>query len=250
VRRTAELLHIGHLLPRRPATFSGGERQRVALGRAMVRDPRIYLLDEPLSNLDAMLRVELRTELKRLQRDLRKTFLFATPDFTEALALGDMVCVLLAGQVRQIAPAQTLYDAPADRDVARFIGNPPINLLRGSLEGANGTMRVRLGSVDFPLPEPIARALPGKLQEIEVGLRPEHVIIAGGAAPGTCYPARISDIEPLGMHTTIALELGNVTLVATVSGEREFNEGESVEVSIAFDRLLAFDPNSGRRLGG
>ena len=124
VDEIASLLKIGHILDRVPATFSGGERQRVALGRAMVREPRFFLLDEPLSSLDFMLRIELRTELKRLQRDLGRTFLFATPDYTEALALADTVCVLLEGEVRQIAKAQDLYDEPADRDVARFVGNP------------------------------------------------------------------------------------------------------------------------------
>ena len=150
VDEIAGLLKIGHILDRLPATFSGGERQRVALGRAMVREPRFYLLDEPLSSLDFMLRIELRTELKRLQRDLGRTFIFATPDYTEALALADTVCVLLEGEVRQIAKAQELYDEPADRDVARFVGNPKINIVPGRLSRENGTAHLSIGSMTLP----------------------------------------------------------------------------------------------------
>ncbi|MEE8525654.1 MAG: ABC transporter ATP-binding protein [Thermoanaerobaculia bacterium] len=249
VGRVARLLRIDHILQRLPSTFSGGERQRVALGRAMVRDPRLYLLDEPLSNLDAMLRIELRTELKRLQRELDKTFLFATPDYAEALGLGDTVCVLLDGVVHQVAPAQTVYDEPADREVARFVGNPPINLARARLERVDGRACARIGDLVLTLPPPAAQGLSTALSEVEIGLRPEHVsITADGTDAETVFAARVADIEPLGMHTTVALNLGGVQFLATASGEREFSDGAQVNVTIETDKLHFFDPETGRRL--
>ena len=198
VDEIAGLLKIGHILDRLPATFSGGERQRVALGRAMVREPRFYLLDEPLSSLDFMLRIELRTELKRLQRDLGRTFVFATPDYTEALALADTVCVLLEGEVRQIAKAQELYDEPADRDVARFVGNPKINIVPGRLSRENGAAHLSIGSMNLPLPERMEHGLPAHMSEVEVGLRPEHVRIVASTSEETHRTGIVNDLEPLG----------------------------------------------------
>ena len=181
------LLKIGHILDRLPATFSGGERQRVALGRAMVREPRFYLLDEPLSSLDFMLRIELRTELKRLQRDLGRTFIFATPDYTEALALADTVCVLLEGEVRQIARAQELYDEPADRDVARFVGNPKINIVSGRLSRENGQVSLTIGSIGAATTRSYGARAAGASERGRgrpaPGARPNRGLGVGGNAP-------------------------------------------------------------------
>jgi multiple sugar transport system ATP-binding protein len=251
VGEVAALLKVEPILGRLPATFSGGERQRVALGRAMVRDPHFFLLDEPLSNLDFMLRIDLRTELKRLQREMGKTFLFATPDYTEALALADMVCVLLEGRMRQLAPAQQLYDEPADRDVARFVGNPPINLVAGRLERANGQAMIRIGGLSIALSPAAESHMPSGVSDVEVGIRPEHVIVeTNAAASGSgAYAARVNDIEPLGMHTTIGVDIEGVNLVSTTSGEHEFSDDEMVQVRITTDKMLFFDAGSGRRVG-
>lgn len=249
VKAIAEVLRIPHILHRLPATFSGGERQRVALGRAMVRDPRMFLLDEPLSSLDFMLRIELRTELKRLQKEVGKTFLYATPDYTEALALGDMVCVILNGKARQLAPAQTLYDAPADRDVARFVGNPPINLVRGELGRVDGQAVVRVGGLSVPIPPKAQSRLPSGVTQVEVGIRPENVMVQRQAGAGATL-GRVSDVEPLGMHTALGVDVQGATLTATIAGEREFEENQPVSVNIVAESLIFFDLVTGRRIGG
>ncbi len=249
VKAISSVLRIDHILGRLPATFSGGERQRVALGRAMVREPRMFLLDEPLSSLDFMLRIELRTELKRLQKEVGKTFLYATPDYTEALALGDMVCVILNGKARQLAPAQTLYDTPADRDVARFVGNPPINLVRGELGRAEGRAIVRLGALNVPISAQAESRLPSGVTQVEVGIRPENVVVQKQAASGAIL-GRVSDVEPLGMHTALGVDLQGASLTATIAGEREFEENQPVSVSIVAEKLMFFDLITGRRIGG
>jgi multiple sugar transport system ATP-binding protein len=215
----------------------------------MVREPRMFLLDEPLSSLDFMLRIELRTELKRLQKEVGKTFLYATPDYTEALALGDMVCVLLKGRVRQLAPAQTLYDRPADRDVARFVGNPQINLVRGELDRIDGRPCVRLGRVAVPIAPEAERVLPSGVKQVEVGIRPENVLVQRQANVGGML-GRVSDIEPLGIHTALGVDLQGADLVATIAGEREFEENQPVQVNIVTEKLIFFDLVTGRRIGG
>lgn len=248
VGEVAKLLKIEHILQRTPATFSGGERQRVALGRAMVRDPRFFLLDEPLSNLDFMLRIDLRTELKRLQREMGRTFLFATPDYTEALALADTVCVLLEGQVRQLAKAQELYDEPADRDVARFVGNPPINIVPARLTRENGQAHLGIGSLSLPLPPEMEHGLPASTGNVEVGLRPEHVKVVRATEQEAHLTGHVNDLEPLGVHTTVGIDLQGINLVLTVEGVQEYKDGDPVEVHLDTETLLFFDPDTGLRI--
>ena len=248
VHEMAGLLKIDHILERTPATFSGGERQRVALGRAMIRQPRFYLLDEPLSSLDFMLRIDLRTELKRLQRETGQTFLFATPDYTEAMALADTVCVLLDGRVRQIAKAQELYDEPVDRDVARFVGNPPINIIPARITRDNGTANISVGSMNMPLPAKMEHGLPSSVSNVEIGLRPEHVRIVEPGSDVIHLTGVVNDLEPLGMHTTVGLDLEGVNLFFTVEGVQEFKDGDKVDVHVDLESLLFFDPETGRRI--
>ncbi len=248
VMEMAELMKISHILERTPATFSGGERQRVALGRAMIREPRFYLLDEPLSSLDFMLRIDLRTELKRLQQESGRTFLFATPDYTEALALADTVCVLIEGQVRQIAKAQELYDEPIDRDVARFVGNPPINIVPARLTRENGIANLAIGSMNLVLPAEMEHGLPSSVSDVEIGVRPEHVRMVGADSAESHLTGTVNDLEPLGMHTTVGVNLGGVNLFFTVPGVQEFSDGDSVEMHVDMESILFFDPQTGRRL--
>jgi multiple sugar transport system ATP-binding protein len=248
VKEMAKLMKIEHILDRTPATFSGGERQRVALGRAMIRQPRFYLLDEPLSSLDFMLRIDLRTELKRLQQESGRTFLFATPDYTEALALADTVCVLLDGEVRQIAKAQELYDEPVDRDVAKFVGNPPINIVPGRLTRENGNATVAVGNMHLRLPQKMEHGLPSSLTDVEIGIRPEHVRMVAPDSGESHLTGLVNDLEPLGMHTTVGVDLGGVNLLFTVPGVQEFNDGDKVEMHLDMESILFFDPQTGRRV--
>lgn len=247
VASVAATLKIAHVLRRQPRTMSGGERQRVALGRALVREPSLFLLDEPLSSLDAMLRIELRAELKRLQRERGATFLMTTPDFAEAIAVADKAVMLRAGRVVQISDAQTLYDAPADREVARFVGAPEINLLRAAVsDGEAGT--IRLAGSAFPMPTEFLARLRTSGPAFEAGLRPEHLKLvepADAAVRGT-----LTDIEPLGLRSalTIRNEEAELRMVADANVARRLSIGDTLGLDIATDRLVAFDAATGRRL--
>jgi multiple sugar transport system ATP-binding protein len=247
VNAVAGTLRIGHVLTRLPRTMSGGERQRVALGRALVREPALFLLDEPLSSLDAMLRVELRAELKRLQREHGYTFLMATPDFQEALAVADVVVMLVGGTVRQIAAPDDLYANPADRDVARFVGAPEINLLSGGIDAARPG-RITLLGAESVIDGSIWAKAAAAAGPVEFGLRPEHLAIVrtGEAA----MVATISDIEPLGVQAAISLAAGGGTLrsVMPASDALHLSIGTEVGLRPAMNRLLAFDAVTGARL--
>ncbi len=247
VTTLAETLQVSHILSRMPRTMSGGERQRIALGRALVRDPAFFLLDEPLSSLDAKLRIELRAELRRLQRDRGAAFLCATPDFAEAMAIADRVVVMIGGRVRQVAPPQTLYDAPADREVARFVGTPEINLLPAEFDPAASAVRVAgLHAAAIPA---LSSMFNGQRARFEAGLRPEQVIVedANGQTPN----GRIIDSEPLGLRTALTVETDGAQIRATVPERTAAALGVGAPVSVTLDMAgsLAFDLSDGRRIG-
>ncbi|MBI5132649.1 MAG: ABC transporter ATP-binding protein [Rhodopseudomonas palustris] len=245
VTAVAATLRISHVLNRLPATMSGGERQRVALGRALVRDPDLFLLDEPLSSLDAMLRIELRSELKRMQRDHGYAFLLATPDYVEALAIADRVVMLVGGQVRQIAPPQVLYDDPVDREVARFVGAPEINLIAADYDPSDGG-RIRIADAVMPLPVAQRERLGGASRSFQAGLRPEHVRLSdgGGAA------ARVSDIEALGLQSIVTFDASGAVLRAVVpSAEgRRLQIGDRVGLTFSLERMIGFEERTGSRV--
>ncbi|MXN17816.1 ATP-binding cassette domain-containing protein [Pseudooceanicola sp. GBMRC 2024] len=240
VRALAGMLRITHVLGRLPKTMSGGERQRVALGRALIRDPAVFLLDEPLSSLDAMLRIDLRAELRRLQREAGHSFFLATPDFAEALALADTVVLLRAGQVVQVAPPQVLYDYPADLEAARFVGAPQINLLPARAEGAELTINAtRLACPGF---RDAGRGA------IVLGIRPEHVIVAPpGQGQMTGF---VTDLEPLGHQIALTLDTPVGELRATGPAEvfAPLADQDPVGIRLHGPGLLAFDPDSERLL--
>lgn len=224
VRETAELLGLEALLERRPRELSGGQRQRVALGRALVRRPRAFLFDEPLSNLDAALRAQMRGELKKLHQRLGATFIYVTHDQTEAMTLSDRVVVMNAGEVQQVAPPRTVYDAPANTFVAGFFGTPRINLVPPSALGLRGDGEV-------------------------VGLRPEHVEVSQGSAPAGAIPARVDLVEPMGAETWVTADVAGERLVARAPGHLELRSGEAIWLRFQADRLHRFDRASGVRLG-
>jgi len=244
VEATASVLKIGHVLKRLPKTMSGGERQRVALGRALVRDPTIFLLDEPLSSLDAMLRIELRAELRRLQRELGRTFLMATPDFTEALAVADTVIMLRNGRVAQIADPRTLYDRPADRETARFVGAPEINLVPAERSGDT----LRFAGGELSASACLAVVPPADVTRFEVGIRPEHLVPADPAtAP---LAGELIDIEPLGLEAALTVKIDEVDLRLTVPAAtaRALVVGQRLGLAPIGPRFLAFDNETGRLL--
>ncbi len=250
VERVADLLGIGPLLDRLPKQLSGGQRQRVAMGRALVREPSVFLLDEPLSNLDAKLRVQVRAEIGELQARTHTTMIYVTHDQVEAMTLGDRVAVLDRGRVQQVAPPRDLYDRPANAFVAGFIGNPPMNLFptRLSLDD-RGRVVMDLGGQPVPVSGAAAHAAP-----VTAGIRPESLrLVPAGAADGGAVRGVVEHLEYLGHETQAHVRVatggdGGVRLVARVQGMPGLAKGEPVGVQIDPDRVHLFGED-GRALG-
>jgi ABC-type sugar transport system ATPase subunit len=243
VGEAAETLGLTRYLDKRPRELSGGERQRVALGRALVRRPRIYLFDEPLSSLDAQLRQELREELARLHRLTRTTSIYVTHDQKEALSLGDQVAVMNAGTIRQLARPETIYRDPRDLFVARFVGEPPINLIEGEIVGGAGEREFRAPGLHFPI------ASAPRAGRAVLGIRPEHVVIANGsAAPGGMVPlaGRVDRLEHLGGESLVHV-IGDWGRLVMRVGEDE-SRATTAHFAFAASRALLFDPATGERL--
>jgi multiple sugar transport system ATP-binding protein len=234
VGEAAALLRIDRLLDRRPGELSGGERQRVAMGRAIVRKPRVFLFDEPLSNLDASLRGDLRIEIGQLVRRLGATALYVTHDHVEAMTLADRIAVMRGGRVLQVGTPREIYDRPATSFVGAFLGSPRLNLLPGRVEGG----AVIAGPFRVPLP---GGALP---ERVEVGVRPEHVVLGEGDARG-----EVIAVEPLGAETHVVVRMGDLALRAHARGFDSHRRGDQVLVSIDPARAMVFDAGGdGRRL--
>jgi multiple sugar transport system ATP-binding protein len=235
VGQTAQMLHIEHLLKRKPAKLSGGERQRVALGRTLVRDPRALLLDEPLSALDALLRLEMRSELKRLQRELGRTTVYVTHDQVEAMSMSDRICVLREGVVQQVDAPEAIYHRPANRFVATVVGSPPMNFVPASAEHRGGTLRVEHPQFALVTQAGEHSAPPG---ECWVGIRPEDVSVStnGGGIPASVYVT-----EPLGGETVVDLRLGDRVIKALVPPSVELELNQPVRVRFDPARLHLFD---------
>jgi multiple sugar transport system ATP-binding protein len=240
VRSAARILQIEHLLERKPKQLSGGQRQRVAIGRAIVRDPRVFLFDEPLSNLDAALRVQMRIEIAKLHQDLATTMIYVTHDQVEAMTLADRIAVLNAGVVEQFASPLELYHHPQNLFVAGFIGSPRMNFLDGEVSGvaANGvTVQVAEGAT---LTAPVARndAAPG--QKVTLGLRPEHLIEGGGGAGE--LKGRVIAVEHLGAETYIYLERkGTDPLVVKADGDSRTKVNDLLPVGVPASACYLFD---------
>ena len=244
VGEAARTLGLERYLARRPRALSGGERQRVALGRAMVREPQVFLFDEPLSNLDAQLRVQMRAEIKRLHQRVRGTMIYVTHDQVEAMTLGDRIAVLQGGVLQQIADPFTLYERPSNQFVASFIGSPPINLFEAVLEGA----ALRVLERSFPLPAEIAARLGSRSgRSVTLGVRPEHWVPGAG---GIQIAGTADVVEPLGSEvlTHWASPLG--TLISRTPGATGPRVGERATLGCEVARLHFFDPESGKSLTG
>ena len=242
VARAAEILALGALLDRYPRQLSGGQRQRVAMGRAIVRDPQVFLFDEPLSNLDAKLRVAMRSELKELHQRLKTTSIYVTHDQIEAMTMGDKIVVMRDGRIEQTGSPLDLYDQPANQFVAGFIGSPAMNFLPGTLRRTANTAHVELNDgtqLDVP---PRAAGVDG--QPVVFGTRPEHLTLvdAGG------IPARVAVMEPTGMDTFVACRHEGIELCAVFRERHDFAPGSTIHLMPDLQRAHLFDAGDGKRL--
>ena len=258
VRATAKALYIEHLLARKPAKLSGGERQRVAIGRAMVRQPKAYLLDEPLANLDALLRLEMRVELKRLQGELGQTLVYVTHDQVEAMSMADRIAVLNKGALQQCDAPEVVYNLPANRFVATTIGSPPTNFVTADVrphgdnllfahpafalaaEGGSHPVRAALeagqgGSQSLP-------------EKVLIGFRPEDVRVSTSESDGCSIPAQVSVVEPLGGETVVDLHVGGDLVKAVVPPTQRLEERRHVWLEIDPARTHLFDARTGLRI--
>src|SRR5881409_1705940 len=239
VKRAAEILALTPLLERYPRQLSGGQRQRVAMGRAIVRDPQVFLFDEPLSNLDAKLRVAMRSEIKELHLRLKTTSIYVTHDQIEAMTMGDKIVVMRDGRIEQTGSPLDLYDDPANQFVAGFIGSPAMNFLSGRLARNGAGFAVAVGG-GVHLPVPVRAAIP-EGREVVVGVRPEHFAVADDGVP-----AEVVVVEPTGADTQIFCKLAGVDVTAVVRERHAFQPGAAVRLKPQLTYL--FDPSSGARL--
>ncbi|KMW59805.1 Dihydroxyacetone ABC transport system, ATP-binding protein [Candidatus Rhodobacter oscarellae] len=244
VGEVAELLRVTHTLKRKPGTLSGGEQQRVAIGRAIVRRPKLLLLDEPLTNLDAKLRHDMRAEFKRLHRELGMTMLYATPDQLEALTMGERVGVIRDGKVVAIGPPRDLYQAPSDTYVAQMVGSPPINFLQTKASSDN---QVTLPFLDQPLIAPGAKSG----QPVTLGLRPHDIALASSGGAPLRFNAKIHLTEPLGDVTVIdvAAQEAQMKMVLREEVAAKYSVGDAIEIAFDPTDIHIFDQASGARLG-
>jgi multiple sugar transport system ATP-binding protein len=228
-------------LQRKPRELSGGQRQRVALGRAIVREAAVFLLDEPLSNLDAKLRVQMRAEIKRLHLDLQKTFIYVTHDQAEALTMSDRIAVMNQGELQQFDTPHAVYHRPRNTFVAGFMGSPSMNFLGGSLVADDGALRFEAPGVSYRLP-PVLSAAANRApsRTVTFGVRPEDI---GLAAPGdpAAVPAQVYIHEPLGSDLFLTLDIGGQHIKARVDPDLEVAVGETVRVTFDERRLHLFD---------
>ncbi len=247
VREAAKMLGIQDLLDRKPKALSGGQRQRVAVGRAIVRNPKAFLFDEPLSNLDAKLRVEMRAELKKLHRKLRTTTIYVTHDQEEAMTLGDRVVVMKDGVVQQVDSPLSIYDFPKNRFVGGFMGTPPMNFLDGALVAENGAVFFDEGSDRLRLPDALAERVQGRLgQPVVLGVRPENLSaepFGARAADGNALNVRVSVVEPLGdkMDVTMATPTHD-RIVSRTDAHSQIREGQALPMYVDMASVHIFEP--------
>ena len=243
VQRAAEILDIKELLGRKPRQLSGGQRQRVALGRAIVRDPKVFLFDEPLSNLDAKLRVQMRVELKKLHERLGTTAIYVTHDQVEAMTLGDRVVVMKDGWVQQVGEPLELYNTPANKFVAGFIGSPAMNFARVKVAEANGALIAENNGLRIRLPEEIAQRLRGHgSRDITLGIRPDDLTVATAADPADlCFDATIEVIEQLGSEIVLDTKVGDSVMVASIEPNVKVKVHDKLRLAMRPSRLHVFD---------
>jgi multiple sugar transport system ATP-binding protein len=251
VRRTAGMLNIDPLLDRRPRQLSGGQRQRVALGRAIVRDPAVFLLDEPLSNLDAQLRVQMRAEILKVHRAVAATAVYVTHDQVEAMTMGDRIVVMHEGRIQQVGTPAEVYDAPVNRFVASFIGTPAMGFLTCRIARANGGLELQNESARLRLSDGQARRLESLTGgAVDIGIRPEHLQLADGMAADTDVALRgtVEVVEMLGAEQYVHFDAGGASLTARLPRDRQVKAQTETVFTATSEHLHFFDPQSGRVL--
>jgi multiple sugar transport system ATP-binding protein len=251
VKKTAELLGISHLLNRKPRQLSGGQRQRVALGRAIVRKPKVFLMDEPLANLDAKLRVQTRTELKKLQRDLGVTTIYVTHDQVEAMTMADRIMVLREGVVEQIGTADELYNHPSNLFVAGFLGSPEMNFIDCTLVEVTNRLCLDAKEFKIPLPAEMSSKLGSYIgEEVTMGIRPEDLYeskYAKGTAQENAVRMTLDLIEPVGAYLLLHLRVGRIPFVATVNHTKA-TVGQEVVMEIDLGKIHTFSKKTTKAL--
>jgi multiple sugar transport system ATP-binding protein len=252
VRKAAEILGIQDLLERKPKALSGGQRQRVAVGRAIVRQPKVFLFDEPLSNLDAKLRVQMRAEISKLHMRLESTMIYVTHDQVEAMTMGDRIVVMLDGVIQQVANPLTLYNKPANKFVAGFIGSPPMNMLVANVVAENGSLRIRneAKTLDLAVDHAHRPALgPYAGKQVIFGIRPEDLEGGPHTTPGVnSMTAGVEVVEPMGAEIYLYLNVAGQTITARIKSEQEPEVNKPFLLNVAMDRAHYFDPATERSI--
>jgi len=249
VKEAAQILDITHLLDRKPKQMSGGQRQRVAVGRAIVRKPAVFLFDEPLSNLDAKLRVQMRAEISKLQQRLKTTTVYVTHDQVEAMTMGQRIAVMKDGRIQQLGTPLDLYDRPANVFVATFIGTPPMNLINATVK--DGGQKLITVEYELPVPKSLRNLTEGKDgKKVVVGLRPENVVGADRITRGETAPvqAEVEIAEPLGNEVVVHARLGNDLVVAKLDPHHIPRMGDKIELLLELDAMHLFDGETEKRL--
>ena len=246
VRDAARKLEIEHLLERKPGQLSGGQRQRVALGRAMVREPAVFLMDEPLSNLDAALRISMRAEIKHLHAAMGTTFVYVTHDQAEALTLADRIVVMQHGVVQQIGTPDEIYERPANMFVASFLGSPPINYLHGKLEQNGDVVSFVNDNVRFALDASTVARIGSRPDKVVIGIRPEDVEISQSG--GNVIEGLVDSVLPVGSDRFLGLKINGSDFFLRVGKEARFTEGERIAFSPVPERVHVFDGDSGKNI--
>jgi multiple sugar transport system ATP-binding protein len=257
IKQVSDMLQIGHLLERKPSQLSGGQRQRVAMGRALVRNPQVFLFDEPLSNLDAKLRVDMRTEIKRLHQRMKTTIVYVTHDQIEAMTLATKIAVLKDGVLQQFGTPAEIYNNPSNMFVADFMGSPAMNLLTASVERGDGGISVSLerpegGALKLPAGQASDKLASFAGRQVIFGIRPEALTDPDGAdrnarqlAEGECL---IEVVEPAGSDTFAVTKLGSKEVVARLRADARIEAGQTTKLAFNLDKAVYFDPTSQLRI--
>lgn len=248
ITRASEILQIEPLLKRKPSQLSGGQRQRVAIGRALVRDVDVFLFDEPLSNLDAKLRADLRVEIKQLHQRLRNTMIYVTHDQIEAMTLADRIAIMRAGKVLQLAPPKEIYNRPANKYVAGFIGSPSMNFMKGNIDGGD-MLRFTSGDISFQVSGYDFAGGTSPIGEAWFGIRPEHVLTGDDVARApNKFEARVELLDPLGSDTLARVAVGEHSLWVRLDGQAQIEPGDTLAIGFDPERAHFFNTASEERL--